>query len=230
MKLTVSEAAALLHTTEGAVHRWAREGVIPCHLVQDQYWFHRDELLEWANTRGAGVAPAAFPETRRAGEAPAPPLARALEVGGVHGGIQAADRDAVIAAIVARTPIEEDSDRHLLFEVLRAREALGSTGIGEGIAIPHVRAPVVLAATEPSLTLLYLAQPVDFQAIDGRPVHTIFFMVTLTVRSHLQLLARLSAALHDARFRQAVLDRAPAATIVAEAHRIDLAVASGSSG
>jgi PTS system nitrogen regulatory IIA component len=126
-------------------------------------------------------------------------------------------------AIVKRLPLVDDRDRELLYEVLLARETLGSTGVGEGIAIPHVRSPVVLPADQPAMSLCFLAQPLDFGAIDDRPVHTFFSLVTLTIRSHLSLLSRLSSALRDPRFKQAVLARASEDVILAEAARVDFA-------
>jgi PTS system nitrogen regulatory IIA component len=133
----------------------------------------------------------------------------------------------VLRAIVKRIPLADEADRELLLDVMLAREALGSTGVGDGIAIPHVRSPIVLHTTEPSITLCFLEQPIDFQAIDGQPVHTFFSFVTLTIRSHLYLLSRLSAALQNPGFRRVVVDRAPAAEILAEATRVDLGLGGG---
>ena len=50
----------------------------------------------------------------------------------------------MLRAVVARMPLADEGDRELLLDVLLAREAMGSTGVGDGIAIPHVRNPVVL--------------------------------------------------------------------------------------
>ena len=61
----------------------------------------------------------------------------------------------------------------------------------------------------------------DFGAVDGKPVHTIFSMVTPTIRQHLHLLSRLAAALHDKGFRAAVARRAKGEEIVAEARRVE---------
>ena len=66
--------------------------------------------------------------------------------------------------------LPDDVDREFLYQVLLAREALGSTGIGDGIAIPHVRNPIVLHLSRPTVTLCFLEQPVDFGALDGQPV------------------------------------------------------------
>lgn len=224
MKLTVKEAAQLLGATESDVYRWVKQQAIPCHRVNDSYRFHKAELLEWATVRGIRVDPEAFSASRRSVDQDASWLVAALRFGRVYHDVEGCDRESALSAIVSRMPLANDADRELLFNVLLAREALGSTGIGEGIAIPHVRSPVVLPTDQPAITLCFLAQPIDFAAIDESPVHTFFSMVTTTIRSHLHLLSRLSAALQDPGFRKAVAERAPEEIILAEAERVDMAV------
>ena len=166
MKLDVHEAAKLLNTSERTIYRWIREGSIPCRRINDHYRFHRAELLEWATARGMVTAVDAFPPSRPMSEVPLPMFAAALEAGGVHHHVEGTERESVLRAIVKRMPLEDEADRELLLDVMLAREALGSTGIGDGIAIPHVRSPIVLHTTEPSITLCFLDHPIDFQAID----------------------------------------------------------------
>ncbi len=96
---------------------------------------------------------------------------------------------------ILRLPEEVDSE--FLLQVLMARESLGSTGIGEGIAIPHARNPIVLHIPKPMVALCFLEQPIEFAALDGEPVSIIFMLVTPTVRSHLHLLSRLAFAIKD---------------------------------
>jgi PTS system nitrogen regulatory IIA component len=221
MKLTVRDAAEMLHVTEDLVYRWIREESIPVHRVNDQYRFHRAELLEWATTRGIRVSSDQFRgHLANAGEHPR--LSDALQAGGVHYGVPGWNRAAVLRAVVKLMPIEEE-DRDLIYDFLVAREALGSTGIGDGIAIPHVRNPVVLHVPHPAVTLCFLDKPVDFGAIDGQPVSIVFSLVTGTIRSHLYLLSRLSAALLDLKFKEAVTKRAPAEHILEQARRIETA-------
>jgi PTS system nitrogen regulatory IIA component len=222
MKLTVSETAKLLGTTDAAVYRWIRQDAIPCHRVNDTFRFHKAELLEWATARGMLISADAFPASRRAVDRSRDGFSAALRAGGVHHNVEATDRESALRAIVARMPIDNEADRDLLVDVLLAREALGSTGVGDGIAIPHVRSPVVLPSSRPAISLCFLTNPIEFQAIDDRPVHTFFSLVTLNVRSHLYLLSRLSAMLQDPQFKQAILDRARAEVILAEAERVDL--------
>jgi PTS system nitrogen regulatory IIA component len=219
VNLTVRDAAKLLRTSERVVHQWIRERSIPFRRVNDHYRFHRSELLEWATSRGIRVAPEEFHEPDANGSV-LPRLHEALETGGVHYDVPATDAASLLRAVVERSPIEE-ADRGTICDFLVAREALGSTGVGEGIAIPHVRNPIVLHIPRPAVTLCFLRQPVEFAAIDGKPVHTVFSVVSPTIRNHLALLSRIAAALHDAAFKQAILGRAPRERLLAEARRVE---------
>ena len=84
---------------------------------------------------------------------------------------------------------------------------MGSTGIGDGIAIPHVRNPVVLHVSKPTVTLCFLEHPIDFHAIDNEPVDTMFAIISPTVRAHLHLLSRLGFVLRDPEFKNVVKNR-----------------------
>jgi PTS system nitrogen regulatory IIA component len=93
--------------------------------------------------------------------------------------------------------------------VLEAREAMGSTGIGDGIAIPHVRNPIVLHVDRPFVSLALLRHPVEFDAIDGQPVHALFIVVSPTVPVHLRILAQLGFLLRDDLLRDMLRQRVP---------------------
>jgi PTS system nitrogen regulatory IIA component len=222
VRLTVRDAAKLLRTPERVIYRLIRGKNIPFHRVNDHYRFHRAELLEWATSQGLRVSPEEFHQPAENGSAVAD-FAVALGTGGIHYEVPGVDGESVLRAVVQRMPIET-ADRAMVFDFLLAREALGSTGIGEGIAIPHVRNPIVLNVSHPAVTLCFLRQPVDFKAIDGKPVHTVFSVVSPTIRSHLSLLSRIAAAMHDSDFKQTVLDRAPSERIIAEAARVESAL------
>ena len=99
-------------------------------------------------------------------------------------------------------------DRDFLLAVLEAREAMGSTAIGDGIAIPHVRNPILLHVDQPFVTLCLLRRPVEFGAMDGLPVHAVFLVVSATVPSHLRILAQLAFALRNPELRRLLKDRA----------------------
>ena len=220
MELNVRDAARLLRAPEKQIYRWIDEGEIPFYKINDQPRFNRAELLEWATSRQMPVSVEVFHDVGEDGRS-GPGLVEALTAGGVHADVAGTDRESVLRAVVGLLRLPTAVDREFLVQVLLAREAMGSTGIGDGIAIPHVRNPVVLHGASPSITLCYLANPISFDAIDGKPVHTIFSIISATIRGHLHLLARLSWALHDPGFKGAVLRRASEDEILREAARIE---------
>jgi PTS system nitrogen regulatory IIA component len=87
-------------------------------------------------------------------------------------------------------------DHRIIFETLLTREKLGSTGIGQGIAIPHGKIA--------TLNRVYgffakLAQPIDFESVDGQPVDIVFALLAPdhAGADHLKALARISRLLRD---------------------------------
>lgn len=203
-------------TSERQIYRWVDDNEIPCRRVRDQLRFNRTDLLEWAIVRRLPVHVEAFAEDDA--EDRPPKLSEALRNGGVHDAVGGADREAVVLEVIDRV-LPPAVDRELVIEVLLARESAGMTAIGDGLAIPHVRNPIVVAGTPPRVAICHLATPIYFGATDGLPVRTIFVAVSPTVRSHLQLVARLLRALHDPAFHAAV--SGPLDVLVAEAIRIE---------
>jgi PTS system nitrogen regulatory IIA component len=104
---------------------------------------------------------------------------------------------------------------------LLARENLGSTGLGNGIAIPHVRNPIVLHIAKPTISLCFLEHPINFGAIDGEPVDTLFTLVSPTVRMHLHLLSRLGFVLQNPTFKAALKQRLRHDQILEELTRVE---------
>ena len=194
MQLTARDAARLLGVPEAALKRWLRSDELAATRVNEQYRFNKIDLLEFATARNLEISPQLLAEV----EQPAlPSLAEALRAGGVHRGVSGADKATILRAVVDRLPLPGPADRDLLHRVLLAREALGSTGFGNGIAIPHPRNPIVLRIQKPEVAICYLDRPIDFEAIDGKPVHTLVTLVSPSTRKHLHLLAIVAAALRD---------------------------------
>ncbi len=224
MQLLVKDVSALLDIPEKTIYRWISRREIPAHRVNDGYRFSRDELLDWATERKLDVSKLLSVADESAG---LPTLVNALEAGGIHHGIEGADKRSVLQAMVTRLPIPEDADRAVLLELLLAREALASTGVGEGIAIPHARKPIVLDVAEASVAVGFLAKPVDFGAIDGQPVSCLFLLLSPTARVHLHLLSQLAHALQYQAFRDAVRRTAPREELLDAARQVLPAMAKG---
>jgi nitrogen PTS system EIIA component len=220
MTLTVRDASRLLNVSEKTLYRWIAERGLPAQRIGDQYRLNRAELLEWATSNRVNAAPALFGEPEEAG-LPLPTLEEALSEGGVYYRIEGRDRDEVLRCLVGTLRLPEGTDPDFLFEVLRARERLASTAVGDGIAIPHPRHPLVLHVARPSVTLCFLEQPVDYGALDGKPVSALFTILSPTVRAHLHLLSVLAFALQQPEFRRAIETQAARHAILREASRVD---------
>jgi PTS system nitrogen regulatory IIA component len=222
MQLTARDAARLLGVPETTLERWLRTGELAATRVNEQYRFNRIDLLEFATARQLEISP----ELLREVEQPQlPSLAGAIRAGGVHRGISGGDKASILRAVVERLPLPSAADRDLLHRVLLAREALGSTGVGNGSAIPHPRNPIVLRVPTPEVAVCYLDRPVDFEALDGVPVHTLVTLVSPSTRAHLHLLALVAAALRDAAVVERLKARAGADELVAEVARVEAAIA-----
>jgi len=102
-----------------------------------------------------------------------------------------------IAKVIAQDLTDLDSQT--IFESLIAREKLGSTGFGNGIAIPHCR---MVGCNAPLSAVLRLETPVDFDAIDDQPVDLVFLLLAPegAGADHLKALARISRILRDRAF------------------------------
>jgi len=214
MVIGVKEAAGLLNVSEKTIYRWIQQRVLPFYRISEQYRFNRSELLEWATSRRIQVSPEIFNESEHS-RTPLPSLSDALKSGGILYRVGGSDKAGVLQSIVNILNLPEEVDRDFLYQVLMARETLGSTGIGDGIAIPHVRNPVVLHVSKPSATLCFLDHPIEFGAIDGLPVGALFVLISPTVRAHLHILSHLSFVLQNPQFKAAVKSQASRADLMA---------------
>src|SRR4051794_1528530 len=109
-----------------------------------------------------------------------------------------------MVAHLAEQQIARQADA--LLEVLRQREALGSTGVGKGIAIPHARSTMV---AERAVLLARSTRGIDFEAVDGNPVHLFFLIVAPPLDTdpiYLQMLAQIVRAVRLAPARRRILE------------------------
>lgn len=117
------------------------------------------------------------------------------------------NRDAVLEELVDLIPgvREEPGARETLLKALHEREQLHSTGIGDGVALPHARNALVGLVDKPVIVFGRHPTGVAYGAIDGKPAHLFFLLVAPSVTQHLAVLARISRVLRDPRLRQNLL-------------------------
>lgn len=200
MFLKIVDVVSSLGVDEKTVLGWIKKKGLPAHQVNGRYQVNQVDLLEWATDNGITVPPQMFavPDS----EDTLPLLSGALVRGGINFDVPGDDLQSALRSVVERLPLPEHMDQDFLFQTLLAREALGSTAIGHGIAIPHVRNPILSQTQDPAVSLCFLRKPIDFHALDDKPVHILFTLITPNVKVHLHMLARLSYMLHEQRFME----------------------------
>jgi PTS system nitrogen regulatory IIA component len=204
MFIKVADLATAVGVEEKTVLNWIKNQGLPAHKQNDRYRINRVDLLEWATNQGITIPPDIFVLS---GESPDRPLiSEALAQGGIFYDLPGDTPETALREVVSRLKLPPCLDPEFLLQTLLAREALGSTAFGNGIAIPHVRNPIVGQTGESAINLCFLKNPIDFDAIDGQPVTILFTMVTPNVKAHLHLLAKLAFLLHNQDF-QALLHR-----------------------
>jgi nitrogen PTS system EIIA component len=220
MQITLRQAATYLHVDESTLRRWIKDRGLPVHRVNERFHLNAIEVWEWAVEHGVHASRRLLEEARRSPEE-VPVTSKLLETGGIHRDVEGEDKSAVLAAIVKRLPLSAEVDREFLLTVLDAREAMGSTGIGDGIAIPHVRNPILLHVDQPFVSLCLLRRPVEFGAIDGKPVHSVFLVVSPSVPAHLRVLAQLAFVLRDPELRRLLQERARTELILSRIREVE---------
>jgi PTS system nitrogen regulatory IIA component len=152
---------------------------------------------------------------------PSPPLESLICPEGVRARVSLGSKKRVME-YVAQTACSACAglDSRRVFEALLARERLGSTGLGHGVAIPHCR---YQGCDQPLAVVLTLDEPVPFDAPDGDPVDILMALLVPEDADggHLQLLATIAAALEQRRFR----DRLRAAVDDGDLYDTSLAMA-----
>jgi nitrogen PTS system EIIA component len=209
MKLNSDQVAALLGIAEQEVRAWAYSGRLPVVDLQDRLRFNRQDILEWALTHGhplnlgvPGTAPPGLP-----------PLTELFAPERFHYNVPGRTFVEVLRAAleVLKLPPE---DKELIYDLLVSREKLMTTALGDGLAIPHLRVPLVVDVPRPALSIFFTSKPIDMGALDGMPVHTLFLLLSLAPKQHLELLARLTFLFRHPEFVQLLRERAKPETIL----------------
>jgi len=121
--------------------------------------------------------------------------------------LKSLDRESVLEELVTQIPeLKNQAEaRQTLLRALHEREQLHSTGIGDGIALPHARNALVGLVDHPIIVFGRHPEGIAYGAIDSVPARLFFLLIAPTVTQHLAMLARLSRLLRDPRLRQSLL-------------------------
>jgi mannitol/fructose-specific phosphotransferase system IIA component (Ntr-type) len=149
-------------------------------------------------------------------------LSQLMSPSNINLNLKSTDSNSVLEELVNQvSAIAKQPDaRQTLLRALHEREQLHSTGIGDGVALPHARNALVGLVDRPVIVFGRSVQGIPFGAIDGEPSKLFFLLVAPTVTEHLAVLARLSRLLRDPSVRHqllAVSDAKKALALIREA-------------
>ncbi len=214
MPLDLHHAAKILGVSSDTVRRWARQGRLGSRRQSGEYRFEEAELREWAASHGMKTSRTNQPAWPTDSVNLDQPLTAALSRGGVVSLTNVGSQKEVLEQWLANIELESGGDKSLLLEDLHSREQLSSTGLGNGMAIPHPRTPNPQYATKPTVFLARVSPEVAWNALDGKRVHSLFLLLSPTPKEHLQILSRVAFVLRDESFQKLLASPASAEEIM----------------
>jgi len=211
MDLKIKDIIDLLQVSEKTVYRWIKEKKIPCYRINHQYRFSRSEINEWIldsrielSSKLLNLSIANRPTK----------FTKLIQNGGIYYDIPGDTVREVLHNAIAGIQTPLHISREEIIAALLDREEMMSTAIGRGIAIPHPRNSIITTMEDASVSLCFLKNPVDFGALDGYPVHSLFVLLSPSPRRHLEVLSKISYLCQLEDFLQLLQTRASAAEII----------------
>lgn len=206
MDLKIKDVADLLNVSESTIRRWISDGKIPAYRINQHYYFSRTEIENWVISHKLDKTDGVSPFTRRkemeslAVEAPKSAatggskqfsLFRALHKGDVFYTIKGHTKEDIIRTTMKKVAKILHVDAEVMTDLLLDRENLMPTALNNGIAVPHTR-DSLLNAHHDVVFVVCLDEPLEYGALDGKPVHTLFFLFACEDKRHLHLLAKIA--------------------------------------
>lgn len=206
MDLKIKDVADLLNVSEKTIRRWIFDGKIPAYRINQHYRFSRTEIENWVIShklgKTHGVSPfseakkkeeqvSSSPLEKNTGGVKQFGLLRAIHKGGVLHQVPGANKEEVIRATMKTVAKDLHVDSEVMIDLLLDRENLMPTALNNGIAVPHTR-DSLLNAHHDVVFVVFPQEPLQYGALDNKPVHTLFFLFACEDKRHLHLLAKIA--------------------------------------
>ncbi|MCK5313396.1 MAG: PTS sugar transporter subunit IIA [Desulfobacteraceae bacterium] len=198
MELSLDDISKYLGVALNTVQRWVRQGKMPIQRKGANYTFRKQDLQKWASNNNLILSfdKEAITEVQ---DTLLPSLSDALKNGGIYYNVSGDNVETALkAALNAIDNIPLDL-KNELFGKLMERENVLSTGVGNGIAIPHPRAQSDKLESS-MLSICFLENPIEYNALDNKPVSVLFILLCQSLEIHLHVLSTLSFCLRNNAF------------------------------
>lgn len=194
MDLKLKDVTELLNVSENTIKRWISDGKIPYYKLSNQYRFSRSEIENWVLSCKQGGDFSPFDEEESTKEKLGTQqfgLFRAVHKGGVYSDIEGETKEEVIRNAMEEIAQNLKLDADVITELLLDRENLMPTALSNGIGVPHTR-DFLLQESYDVIAVVFPKKPIEYGALDGKPVHTLFFLFACDDKRHLHLLAKIA--------------------------------------
>lgn len=195
--MTLSELANYLKLSEKTILKMVKNQEIPCAKIANQWRFLKPMVDDWLISQ-MNVIPQNDLSRQIEMESEYFPLYRLMDEQLVKLNIDNNSKEEVLNSMVElakkKKLISEDFN---LLDMLLDREKLTSTGIGNGIALPHLRKPSSRFVYGPKIIIGISRKGIDFNSLDKKPVHIIFLILTDSEIVHLRVMAKLTNMLRE---------------------------------
>lgn len=203
MDLNTKDISHLLMLPEKEVLQLVKKKEIPFQNLHDKVVFNKQQIIEWALGHNLAINVSGHHKLK---EYHIDSLGSLLDKDCFHYHCQLTE-SAYIEQMISKINFEKNIDREIIIQLLKSRESLMSTAIGNGISLPHPRIPLMVGKNKPLINFFFPNKPLDLKSIDGKPVHTLILLISQTIKQHLSLIAHLSFLLSKETFRFALENR-----------------------
>jgi PTS system nitrogen regulatory IIA component len=197
MDLTMHDITELLGLDEKKIMKMIQAGEMPAYKIENEYHFNRAEVKSWCLEHNIRVTQKVL-EIDVTGTGVS--LTALIGRGGRFSHVPGDSAIEVIKNAATYLSLPLGITREELTYNLLEREELMTTAIGRGVALPHPRQPLITDPRNQMVAICFLKTPIDFQALDHVPVHTLFVILSADAHRHLEILSRISYLCHDDQF------------------------------
>jgi len=203
LDLTIKDISNLLLMKEKDILNLIKKKEVPFQTINDKLLFNKQRMVEWALSRNL---PINISGDKKMSEYHVDTLNTILYQNSFFYDCRLSE-NSYIEQMVNLIELEKNVDKGIIVQLLKNREELMSTAIGNGISLPHPRIPLMVGRYKPIINFFFTEKPLELKSLDGKPVHTFILLISQTIKQHLSLLAHLSFLLSKETFRFALESR-----------------------
>jgi len=208
--LKTKDVAEFLVKSEKEILQLVKTKEIPHQIIQDRIVFNKDKVIEWALGRNI---PLNISGSAHFTEYQIKSLLPLLDEQSIFYNCNFTESQ-YIEQMTNLALFDASVDKDVVIQLLKSREQLMSTAIGNGISLPHPRIPLVIGRDKPLVHFFFPKNPLALNSLDGKTVHTLILIISQTIKQHLSLLAHVTFLLSKKEIQKALESRIPYAELI----------------